>query len=92
MPRLNGLGFSARWQSAWSAWPPAQVRNADRVLGFNDKEGQISADALDQEPLQIWYYLDRYPKEKALAHVLPILVGYLREHGQRFPTLTMIAA
>src|SRR5215467_5206298 len=71
---------------------PAQVRNADRVLGCNDKEGQISADALDQDPLQIWYYLDRYPKEEALAHVLPILVGYLRERGQCVPTLTMMAA
>src|SRR5262247_3622882 len=86
------LGIFGAFAERLERMAPAQVRNADRVLGFDDKEGQISADALDQDPLQIWYYLDRYPKEKALAHVLPILVGYLHERGQHFPTLTMIAA
>jgi hypothetical protein len=86
------LGILGAFAERLERMAPAQVRNANRVLGFNDKQSQISADALDQDPLQIWYYLDRYPKEKALAHVLPILVGYLRERGQHFPTLTMIAA
>ena len=86
------LGILGAFAERLERMTPAHDRNADRVLGFNDKEGQISADALDQDPLQIWYYLDRYPKEKALAHVLPILVGYLRERGQHFPTLTMVAA
>src|SRR4029450_8033927 len=86
------LGFSARLQSAWSAWRLHKSGTPIECSALNDKEGLISADALDQDPLQIWYYLDRYPKEKALAHVLPILIGYLRERGQCFPTLTMIAA
>src|SRR5262249_27357192 len=54
--------------------------------------GQSSAGCLGQGPAPAWVFPGRLPEGEAVAPGVAILVGYLRERGQRFPTLTMIAA